>query len=120
MGATVSHGSGGAAPTIRPALAGAVTFEQIEDIGRRRQLGYYGGTHFIMTPFAFDCLRMLAPPPPPPTAGWEGSRRLAVDGAAGNLIGIPLVLDSELDGDEWRLVDSATGAELHSGRLRLL
>lgn len=109
----------GTARQRRPALAGAVTFEQIEDIGRRRQLGEYGGTHFTMTPFAFDCLRMLAPPPPPPTAGWEGARRLAQPGAAGNLIGIPLVLDSDLDGDEWRLVDSETGAVLHSGRLAL-
>jgi hypothetical protein len=98
---------------------GGVSFEQITNIGRRRQLGEYAGTHFTMTPFAFDCLRAQSPPPLPPTAGWEGARRLAQPGAVGDLIGIPLVLDPELPADEWRLVDTETGAVLHSGHLQL-
>jgi hypothetical protein len=90
-----------------------VSFEEIVDIGQRRQLGEYAGAHFTMTPFAFDCLRALAPPPP--TVGWEGAQRLTLAGAAGDLIGIPLMLDPDLPDDEWRLVDSQTGEVLRVG-----
>lgn len=92
-----------------------MSFEEIVDIGQRRQLGEYAGAHFAMTPLAFDWL--LAISPSAPTVGWEGAQRRAFAGAAGDLIGIPLMLDPDLPDDEWRLVDSQTGEVLRVGSL---
>jgi hypothetical protein len=42
-------------------------------------------------------------------------RQAGYGGAIGDLVGIPVVLDCDLDTDEWRLVDQ-DGNVLHSGR----
>lgn len=76
-------------------------FSEINRIVKHRyQTGAYGSAHFRMTTPFWEAARAL-PRPAPPQMPWDPS-------PLDPLLSIPIVLDDDLSGDEWRLVDTYT------------
>lgn len=85
------------------------SFDEITAIVKRRyETGAYGGAHFVMTSPFWGAVRGVIPKPEPARMPWDTSRLDA-------LLAIPIVLDDDLTGDEWRLVDTHTKQVLFRG-----
>jgi transposase len=67
-------------------------------VRHRYETGAYGSAHFRITSALWEAVRTLLPKPAPPPMPWE---RPSLD----PLLAIPIVLDDDMDGDAWRLVD---------------
>lgn len=79
-------------------------------VKRRYQTGEYASTHFRMTTAYWEAAR-IPPMPTPPRMPWDPAPLDA-------LLGIPVVVDDDLTGDEWRLVDTHTDEILFRGGTR--
>jgi hypothetical protein len=76
-------------------------------VKRRYETGEYGSAHFRMTSAFWDAARTVVPKPAP-RMPWESS-------PLDPLLAIPIMVDDDLGGDEWRLVDIYTDEILFRG-----
>ncbi len=83
-------------------------FAEITAIVKRRyETGDYGRAHFRMTTAFREAARTL-PRPAPPRMPWDPQPLDA-------LLSIPILVDDDMDGDAWRLVDTNTEEILFRG-----
>lgn len=84
-------------------------FDEINAIVKcRYETGAYGRAHFKMTSPFWEAVRGVIPKPTPARMPW-GPPPLDA------LLAIPIVIDDDLTGDEWRLVDTHTEEILFRG-----